>query len=268
MTIPMSSAGHAAAREPTGISVLIAHCDPLISAGLSAALQEQQFTVVAQALHSVPESPADDLVLPTDVVVSDYETGLQLLGSRELWRERVIILTHRDSQSSICQALEQGAGGYLLLGCSITALTGAIRSVHGGRRALDPAVAARLAERVALPLLTKREADVLRQIDFGLSNKGIGLELSLSVGTVKTHVKSILSKLGAVSRTHAVAMARHRGVLSEEGCEHSPVRVAGQSGEAHGSPRRRLLGYGALAGGASSLLRWITPRAQIAKRSS
>jgi DNA-binding NarL/FixJ family response regulator len=263
MTTPMSSADQAVAREPTGISVLVAHRDALIAAGLSATLGEQQFTVVVQA-----PSSAGDLFLPTDVAVADYESGLRLLDSRDLWRERVIILTHRETQSSICQALQQGAGGYLLLGCSVAALVTAIRSVHAGRKAMDPVVAARIAERVTLPLLTKREADVLRQIDFGLSNRGIGLALSLSVGTVKTHVKSILTKLGAVSRTHAVAMARFRGVLPEEGREQSQVRVAGRDREARGSRSSRLLECEALAGRASSLLKWIAPRAQIAKRRS
>src|SRR5262249_11474541 len=129
---PLRPAECTAAREPTGISMLIAHCDPLISAGLSATLREQRFTVAVEA-PPVDESRADDLFFPTDVVVADYAAGLHLLRSRELWRERILIGTDRGSQSSICHALEQGAGAFLLLGCGVAALVGAIRSVHGGR---------------------------------------------------------------------------------------------------------------------------------------
>jgi DNA-binding CsgD family transcriptional regulator len=64
--------------------------------------------------------------------------------------------------------------------------------------------------------LTRRESDILRHMMQGLSNKAIACRLTLAVGTVKTHVKSILEKLDAVSRTEAVAIAQRRGMLSEE----------------------------------------------------
>ena len=200
-------------RAPSGICILVAHCDPLISAGLIAALREHQFNVLAQA-DSI-DRPSTDFFC-ADVAIADYESGLHLLSSREVGRERVIILTDRDSQSSICHALELGAWGYLLLGCSVADLVNGIRMVHGGTRALGPLVAARIAARLTLPLLTNRENEVLGQIVLGLGNKSIASELCLSVGTVKAHVKSILAKLGAVSRTHAVAMARRYGILPEE----------------------------------------------------
>lgn len=204
-----------ATREPPSISVLIAHRDPLIAAGLAATLQEQHFRLVTHATDTIGQ-PADAFC-SADVAIADYESGIRLLSSRAFHRERIIILTHRDSQGSICDALEQGAWGYLLLGCSVEDLVQGIRSVHGGTRALGPLVAARIAERLVLPLLTKRESEVLRQIILGLSNKSIALELSLTEGTVKAHVKSILAKLGAISRTHAVAMALRYGILPEEG---------------------------------------------------
>jgi DNA-binding NarL/FixJ family response regulator len=206
-----------ASREPgiqESICVLIAHSDPLMSAGLIAALREQQFAVLAQLPDSGDPSRIDSL--PVDVTIADYQSALRLLNSQEGRRLRVIILTHRDSQASICHALEQGAWGYLLLGCSVADVVNGIRLVQGGTRALGPLVAARIAERLALPLLTHREGEVLRQIALGLSNKRIASELSRSVGTVKTHVKAILAKLGASSRTHAVALARRYGITPEE----------------------------------------------------
>jgi DNA-binding NarL/FixJ family response regulator len=197
------------------IRVLIAHSDALISAGLIAALREQQFSVLAELPDSGDRSPTHSR--PGDVTIADYESALHRLNSQEVRRERVIVLTGRDSQASICHALEQGAWGYLLLGCSVADVVNGIRLVQAGTRALGPLVAARLAERVTLPLLTDRESKVLGQITLGLSNKRIASELLLSVGTVKSHVKAILAKLGASSRTHAVAMARRYGIHPEEG---------------------------------------------------
>jgi DNA-binding NarL/FixJ family response regulator len=160
--------------------------------------------------------PSRTYSLAVDVTIADYESALRLLNSQEGRRLRVIVLTHRDSQASICHALEQGAWGYLLLGCSVADVVNGIRLVQGGTRALGPLVAARIAERLALPVLTHREGEVFRQIALGLSNKRIASELSLSVGTVKAHVKAILAKLGARSRTHAVALARRYGITPEE----------------------------------------------------
>ena len=82
--------------------------------------------------------------------------------------------------------------------------------------ALGPLVANRVAEWMKQRALTPREADILRQMMLGHSNKRIALELNVAVGTVKTHVKSILDKLDAASRTEAVAIAQRRGILQEE----------------------------------------------------
>ncbi len=200
-----------ATRELPSIRVLICHSDPLIAAGVAATLQEKHFQLVSQTSDTIGR------FCSADVAIADYDSGMRLLGSGEVPGERIIILTHRYSRTSICDALEQGVWGYLLLGCSVEELVQSIRSVHGGTRALGPQVAARIAESLVLPLLTPRESEVLHQIILGLSNKRIALELSLSEGTVKAHVKSILAKLGAISRTHAVTLARRYGILSEEG---------------------------------------------------
>ena len=66
------------------------------------------------------------------------------------------------------------------------------------------------------PALTRREGDILRQMMLGRSNKRIAIELTVAIGTVKTHVKSILDKLDAASRTEAAAIAQRRGILQEE----------------------------------------------------
>jgi DNA-binding NarL/FixJ family response regulator len=87
----------------------------------------------------------------------------------------------------------------------------AIRVVHAGQRYIPANVAIKMAEHVSRPEVTEREMEVLRRMARGESNKQIGNSLFISEGTVKTHVKSILTKLGAAGRTGAVAIASQRG---------------------------------------------------------
>jgi DNA-binding NarL/FixJ family response regulator len=88
-----------------------------------------------------------------------------------------------------------------------------IRTVHAGRRRIPPEIAAELADHVTDDSLSDREVDVLRRVATGNSNKIIASQLSVSEATVKGHMKSILSKLGANDRTHAVTIAMKRGFL-------------------------------------------------------
>ena len=201
--------------QASKIKVLIAHSDPLISAGLVATLNRRDFEIVVCSSALAPaHSPASPVPAP-DVVVADYDSGLRLIAS-VAFRNRVVILTHSDSEVKICHALEQGARGYLLLGCSLSDLVDALRSVHVGGIAWGPIVASRVADRMKLKALTRREGDILRQLMLGLCNKSIAANLALEVGTVKTHVKSILRKLEAATRTEAVAIAHRRGMTPEE----------------------------------------------------
>jgi DNA-binding NarL/FixJ family response regulator len=187
------------------IRVLIAHGDPLIAAGLAATLGRlRDFETVTGGVRQ----PA------ADVVIADYDAGLQLIATASA--RRVVILTHSDSEAKICHALEQGARGYLLFGCSLQDLVDGLHSVHLGGIALGPLVASRVADRMKQQALTRREADILRYMMLGMSNKAIATKLTLAVGTVKTHVKAVLEKLDASSRTQAVSIAQRRGILRDE----------------------------------------------------
>jgi DNA-binding NarL/FixJ family response regulator len=199
------------------IKVLIAHSDPLIAAGLAVTLQKQ-CDFEAWVRKPVPQiSGATAMGLPPpDVVVADYDSGMRLILSAETGSHPVVILTHNDSEAQICHALQHGARGYLLLGVSLADLLDGLRSVRVGGMAIGPLVASRVAEWMNHRALTRREADILRQMMLGLSNKRIAIQLSVAVGTVKTHVKSVLGKLNAASRTEAVAIAQRRGILREE----------------------------------------------------
>ncbi len=126
---------------------------------------------------------------------------------------RIIVLTTFDGDEDIYRALQSGAQSYLLKGVSFEELTESIRVVHSGQRRIPAAVAERLAERMAGDELTGREMQVLELIAKGHSNKEIGTELSISEATVKSHVNSLLSKLGVTDRTQAVTTALQRGLV-------------------------------------------------------
>jgi len=199
------------------ITVLIAHSDTLISAGLAAVLGEREgFEVLLQMERNNAPSSLNR-GSPVDIAVADYDSGLRLSASSRRGRPRVLILTQRDSEAAICRALELGVSGYLVQGCSVAEIMNGIHQVCRGNIALSPLVASKVAERVKQQSpLTCREEQILRRIMSGLSNKAIALELSVTAGTVKTHVKAIFRKLNAKSRTEAVAVAQRRGILLDE----------------------------------------------------
>jgi DNA-binding NarL/FixJ family response regulator len=125
----------------------------------------------------------------------------------------VIVLTTFDGDEDIYRAIRAGAKAYLLKDTARGALVDCVRRVHAGETYLPPQLAAKLAKRVSGEALSAREIEVLQRIAGGKSNNEIGAELFISEGTVKTHVKSIFSKLDVVSRAEAVARATRRGLI-------------------------------------------------------
>lgn len=126
---------------------------------------------------------------------------------------RVIVLSTYVSDEEIYTALQAGAMAYLVKSVQREELTEAIRKAAAGRRHIPPEVAARLADRMSRSHLSSRERDVLRLLVGGKRNREIASALDIAEGTVKLHVSSILSKLGAVDRTEAVTVALQRGIV-------------------------------------------------------
>ncbi|MFY9939514.1 MAG: response regulator transcription factor [Silvibacterium sp.] len=126
---------------------------------------------------------------------------------------RIIVLTTFDGDEDIFRALQAGAKGYLLKGTDADELTAAIRSVYAGKSRIPAFVAEKLAERMGGPALTARELEVLKRIVAGRSNKEISGDLHISEATVKTHINSLLSKLGVSDRTQAATTALQRGIV-------------------------------------------------------
>ena len=129
---------------------------------------------------------------------------------------RFIVLTTYDGDEDIYRALQAGAKAYLLKGMTTEDLVSTIRAVHAGKSHIPPAIAQRLAERMGTDELTPREFDVLEQIVHGRSNKEIASFLDISEATVKTHINSLLGKLGVTDRTQAATAAIQRGIVPLE----------------------------------------------------
>jgi DNA-binding NarL/FixJ family response regulator len=119
----------------------------------------------------------------------------------------------RAGDAQAAAALRAGAVGYLLKNMVRKELIETIRAVHAGKRRVPSEIATEIAEHVADDALTAREIQILRRVAAGKPNKLIAAELGISEGTVKTHMKSILPKLDASDRTHAVMIALRRGIL-------------------------------------------------------
>jgi len=129
---------------------------------------------------------------------------------------RVIVLTTYDGDEDIYRALKAGARAYLLKGMTGEELVTTIRAVHAGKSHIPAAIAEKLAARMGTEDLTPREFDVLEQIVRGKSNKEIASELNVSEATVKTHINSLLGKLGVTDRTQAATAAIQRGIVPLE----------------------------------------------------
>jgi two-component system NarL family response regulator len=126
---------------------------------------------------------------------------------------KVIVLTTFESERDIHLTLKSGARSYLLKDTPRKILLETIRKVHLGQTCIPPHIGQKLAENMSHRTLSKREMEILKLIADGLSNKEIGNQLGITEGTVKTHTKSVLSKLHAPGRTAAVKEAIHRGLV-------------------------------------------------------
>ena len=207
-------------------SVILTDDHPVVRAGLRALLDASGIDVLDEAgsgeealrvLDRLTEQGARP-----DVVLMDLQMGPGLDGvaaTRAIRARddapRVLILTTYDTDADIVRGVEAGASGYLLKDAPPADLVEAVHRASRGETVLAPAVAARLVNRLSspAPTLTARELDVLDAVAGGATNKEIAKHLFVSEATVKTHLVHINEKLGATSRTEAVALARRAGLL-------------------------------------------------------
>jgi two-component system NarL family response regulator len=141
--------------------------------------------------------------------------GVQVVEQvrREFPDAVLVVLTTFDTDDDVDRALSAGAKAYLLKDVSPVDLIACIRTVHHGGTWVSPAIASRLLARLTRVQLTQRETAVLRLVAAGKANKEIGQSLYITEGTVKIHLTHLFEKLGATSRTDAVAKAVARGLI-------------------------------------------------------
>jgi len=192
---------------------------PLLREGIAAVIDgEADIELVAQAADGQEALELFRKHQP-DVTLMDLQmpgiNGIDTIAAirSEFPGARFIVLTTYQGDVQAFRALKAGAMGYLLKSMLRRELLDTVRAVHSGKRRIPPEVAAELADHLTEDALSDREIEVLRKVANGNSNKMIGDQLSVSEATVKAHMKSIMSKLGANDRTHAVTIALKRGFI-------------------------------------------------------
>ena len=209
------------------LTVLIVDDHPVVRSGLRVLLDVHDGIEVAGEAADGEEALALAAALEPDVILLDLKLPgldgvavLTELRSRGIGA-RVLVLTSANDPAQVSRAVQAGASGFLYKDVDPDALIRAIRAVNDGNLLLAPAAAAPLmaahttqaaAPRGGLTSLTAREREVLDQLARGRSNREIARELHVSEKTVKTHVSSVLAKLGVQDRTQAALYAvRHAG---------------------------------------------------------
>jgi len=200
------------------IKILIVDDHPIMRAGISYIIKAQpDMLMVAQAgtgeeaveefERHRPDITLIDLQLPG---MSGVEV-IRKIRSRHT-QARFVVLTNFEGDEDVHQALEAGAGGYLVKGMPHEVLVSALRRVNRGGRFLPPTVSRALESRTPGSTLSEREREVLALMVAGKSNKEIGVSLGITEATVKRHVGSILMRLDVADRTQAVVAAFQRGL--------------------------------------------------------
>ena len=205
------------------LRVLVADDHLIVRLGLVALIDgESDMQVVAQAANGRealdqfrthrPDVTLIDLRMPGEDGVYAIEAIREVEPSA-----RIIDLTIHKGDDAVYRALQAGAKGYLLKNVAGDELLAAIRKVHAGESWIPPEIAERMAARLLQVPLSAREIEVVKLIAQGLSNKRIADHLQLGESTVRTHVASLMTKLGADNRTHAANLAQERNIIAPAG---------------------------------------------------
>lgn len=209
------------------IRVLIVDDHPVVRHGLRSFLSSRDGIEVVGEAGDGEQAVEEARAVSPDVVLMDLVmpgAGGVAAIRRILEAQpgaRVLVLTSFSSDDQVIPAVQAGAAGYLLKDVAPAELEAAVRAVHRGEALLDPHVVAGVMAEVAGSRsqaggpdeLTPREVEVLRLLGRGLSNRQLAAELFVSEKTVKTHVSSILAKLGVSDRTQAALWAVRRGLV-------------------------------------------------------
>jgi DNA-binding NarL/FixJ family response regulator len=202
------------------IRIMLVEDHQVVRQGLAALLSTMDDLEIVGSVGDGLEAIDTYRKVEPDITLIDLQ--LPKLGGADTIRQirtefpqaRFIVLTTFDGDEDIYRALQAGARAYLLKGMPLDELLTTIHAVHNGKLHIPSAVAEKLAERLSGQELTPRELSVLERIVAGRANKEISADLSISEATVKTHINSMLGKLGVADRTHAATVAIQRGLVS------------------------------------------------------
>jgi len=224
-------------KNKTPYRILLADDHDLFREGLASLVNTQpDLEVCALALDGLEayalarELVPDLIVMDVNMPVCDGLEATRLIRSE--WPEaRILVLTVHDEEKNLFEAIKAGASGYILKSTNSADFLSAVRSTLAGEAPLPPKLASRLLEEFSrlanrpepaseaaqAPDLTGRERQVLELIAGGAGDKEIAVRLSLSLHTVKTHVRSILSKMHAANRRQAAKLAARGGWIKDKG---------------------------------------------------
>jgi len=201
------------------IRILSVDDHPMLREGIAAVLAgEPDMLLVAEASNGL-EAVEQFRAHRPDVTLMDVQmpevNGIDaILKIREEFPDaRIIVLTTYTGDAQAARAFKAGAAGYLLKNMVRKELIDTIRMVHAGKKRIPAEIAVEMAQHHSDDQLTEREIQVLREVAAGNANKMVAQLLHVSEETIKAHMKSILSKLGANDRTHAVTIAVKRGII-------------------------------------------------------
>jgi len=201
------------------IRVLAVDDHLLLRKGIAAVIDEEEDLMLVGEAATGKEAIERYREFRPDVTLMDLQlpdmNGIDAINAirSEFPTACIVVLTTYRGDIQALRAFHAGARGYLLKSMIRKELLETIRIVHSGRRHVPPEIAAELAEHVAMDQLSEREIEVLRKVARGISNKIIADDLEVTERTIKAHMSSIMCKLGANDRTHAVTIAMKRGFI-------------------------------------------------------
>ena len=235
LAAPGGGAAFAASRLPDGdgdgnpgddsIRVLIVEDHLVVAQGLAALINHQGDMQVVGEAGSVAECVLAAAELGPDVVLLDFRlpdgTGAEAAAAiREIRPEaKLIFLTREDSDAARFAAVQSGASAFIHKSKAASEVVAAIRDVARGRMLITPRTIATLLTKrrgieAQLQSLTPREKEVLRLMAEGLSSRSVAAKMGISYTTVRTHIRSVGSKLGVHSKLEAIVKARELGLIS------------------------------------------------------
>ena len=200
--------------------LMVQHEHALIDAGLRLVLGAWP------EFHVLPADAPSGQLDAADVVVLDHDTALRRRHPSQPGGPNTLVVSSIGQETNVRAALEAGVHGFVSISCSLDEIRMAARVVAAGRRYLCGAASLCIADNLAGPSLTAREFEVVALVSRGRNNKEVARLLGVSVGTVKSHMRALLAKLGAHCRTEAMWIASQRGLIPRPEASGPAVRSA------------------------------------------